>query len=170
MAGKIIRYTGFYENGKVFMEHIFKNDTTNEQIHSYWLNGNTKRESLYDNFGKIFSEKCYSSEGVDTICIDNEKMPTFPGGDDAMMDYLAKSTKYPPLAMKNLVEGNVKIQFFIGVDGEILDVEQISKKIGWGCDEEAIRVVKSMPFWEPGELNGEKIPIKRTITISFKIN
>jgi protein TonB len=97
-----------------------------------------------------------------------EQMPEFPGGDTALNAYLAKNIEYPAKALDNDIQGRVIIEFIIRSDGSVSDVT-VSKGIGYGCDEEAVRVVKSMPRWKPGSQNGKpvnviyRIPVKYTI-------
>lgn len=97
-----------------------------------------------------------------------EQMPEFEGGDDERTKFLQKNLNYPPNARENGIEGRVVVSFIVGTDGKITQVEAI-KKIGWGCDEEAIRVVKSMPPWRPGKQNGKAVIVKFNLPITFKL-
>ncbi|MEI6881173.1 MAG: energy transducer TonB [Bacteroidota bacterium] len=99
-----------------------------------------------------------------------EQMPEFPGGEEAMREYLGKNINYPPLARESGIEGKVILTFVVGTDGKITQIEQVGKKLGWGCDEEAARVVKSMPGWKPGKQNGKEVTVKYTLPISFRLN
>jgi protein TonB len=98
-----------------------------------------------------------------------EQMPQFGDGPEDLMRYLSKNTVYPPNARENTIEGRVVLQFVVGVDGKISQIE-VLKKLGWGCDEEAVRVVKSMPDWRPGKQNGKAIPVRYTLPFVFKLN
>ena len=97
-------------------------------------------------------------------------MPEFAGGTEEMYKYLGKNIMYPPNARENSVEGKVVLTFVVGADGKISQIEQVGKKLGWGCDEEAIRVVKSMPAWTPGKQNGKAVTVKFTLPIRFQLN
>lgn len=97
-----------------------------------------------------------------------EQSPTFPGGDAALMDYLRKNIKYPPIARENNVEGRVLISFVVDKNGKIRDIT-VKRGIGSGCDEEAVRVVKSMPEWKPGRQNGKAVNVMYNLPISFKL-
>jgi protein TonB len=99
-----------------------------------------------------------------------EQMPEFAGGTEEMYKYLSKNIMYPPNARENSVEGKVVLTFVVGSDGKISQIEQVGKKLGWGCDEEAIRVVKSMPAWTPGKQNGKAVTVKFTLPIRFQLN
>ena len=97
-----------------------------------------------------------------------EEMPTFPGGEDAFYYYVGKQIQYPEIAKRNGVEGRVYIQFVVRTDGKITDVT-VAKGIGAGCDEEAVRVVRSMPKWKPGTQNGHPVNIRISIPIDYKL-
>ncbi len=99
-----------------------------------------------------------------------EQMPEFSGGQEEMYKYLGKNIQYPPLARENSIEGKVVLTFVVGSDGKITQIEQVGKKLGWGCDEEAIRVVKNMPNWTPGKQNGKAVTVKFTLPIRFQLN
>ena len=97
-----------------------------------------------------------------------EEQPTFPGGEAQMYAYLQKNIKYPPLARENGITGRVYMTFVVGPDGEIRDVK-VLRGIGAGCDEEAIRVVKSMPKWKPGKQNGRSVNVQFNMPINFTL-
>ncbi|GAB1447085.1 energy transducer TonB [Bacteroidota bacterium] len=99
-----------------------------------------------------------------------EQMPEFSGGAEELYKYLSKNIQYPPLARENSIEGKVILSFVVGADGKISQIEQVGKKLGWGLDEEAIRVVKSMPPWTPGKQNGKPVYVKFTLPIHFQLN
>ena len=99
-----------------------------------------------------------------------EQMPEFPGGPDEMNKFLSKNIVYPPLARDNGIEGKVILAFVVSTDGKISGIEKLGKPLGWGCDEEAIRVLKSMPPWTPGKQNGKPVNVKFTLPIRFQLN
>lgn len=95
-----------------------------------------------------------------------EQEPQPPGGD--LQSYFAKNVKYPQKAINAEVEGKVYVTFVVTSDGSIDDVRPM-KGIGYGCDEEALRVVKSMPKWTPGKNGGRAVKVRMTIPIIFKL-
>ena len=97
-----------------------------------------------------------------------EVMPSFPGGDIALIEYITENVVYPPFAMDMEIEGRVVIEFVVEPDGSITHVE-VARGIGGGCDEEALRVVENMPNWIPGEQNGVRLPVRYAIPINFNI-
>lgn len=89
-----------------------------------------------------------------------EQNPEFPGGMAALGQYLGKNLKYPAAASRANVSGRVFLTFVVNTDGSIQDI-QVLKGLGFGCDEEAQRVVKGMPKWKPGKQSGRNVQIGR---------
>ena len=97
-----------------------------------------------------------------------EEMPSFPGGDQKMMEYVAKNIKYPQIARETGVQGKVFVNFVVEPDGSVSNVK-ILRGIGGGCDEEAMRVVKSMPKWKPGKQRGRAVRVSYILPVNFKL-
>ena len=97
-----------------------------------------------------------------------ENMPDFPGGQAALMQYLAKNIKYPTIAQKNKEQGRVILQMIVGKDGSISNIK-VLRSISPLLDAEAIRVVSTMPKWEPGQQGGQAIAVEYTLPIVFKL-
>ena len=97
-----------------------------------------------------------------------EQMPSFPGGDKALFEYLSKNIKYPVVAEENGIQGRVIVTFVVERDGSITDV-RIAKSVDPSLDKEAQRVVKSMPRWIPGKQNGSSVRVKYTVPVAFKL-
>lgn len=95
-----------------------------------------------------------------------EQMPEFPGGEQAMNDFLWKNLKYPQMAKDKGIQGKVWLSFVVDKDGTIKDVE-VLRGIGGGCDEESVRVVKLMPKWKPGYQSGKPVMVKFRFPINF---
>ena len=98
-----------------------------------------------------------------------EQMPSFPGGNAAMMNYLSQNIKYPVEAEENGVQGRVLVEYVVGKDGYISDV-RVAKSVDPLLDKEAIRVVKGMPKWIPGEIDGEAVTVRYTLPVTFRLN
>ena len=98
-----------------------------------------------------------------------EELPQYPGGMDALYQYVRREIKYPKEARVNGVEGRVNVQFVIEKDGSISHVEAIGG-IGSGCDEEAVRVVKNMASFSPGLQHGKAVRVRMVMPIVFKID
>ena len=97
-----------------------------------------------------------------------ENMPEFPGGNAELMKFLAKNIKYPAEAQQKGEQGRVMVQFVVGKDGKLSDIE-IMRSISPTLDAEAIRVIKAMPTWKPGTQRGQAVAVKYTIPISFRL-
>lgn len=95
-----------------------------------------------------------------------EQMPEFPGGEEELMKYLKNNINYPQMARETGIQGVVIIQFVVGKDGRISGVK-VLRGIGGNCDEEAVRVVKSMPHWKPGKQNGVAVPVYYQLPVHF---
>ena len=97
-----------------------------------------------------------------------EQNAEFPGGMNALMKYLQKNVQYPAAAQRANIGGKVVLQFVVERDGSIGEVK-IIKGVGWGCDEEAVRVVKSMPKWGPGKQNGRAGRVWYTLPVAYTL-
>jgi protein TonB len=97
-----------------------------------------------------------------------EQMPSFPDGQAALLRYLAQNIEYPTIAKENGVEGMVVVQFVVERDGSIAGATVV-KGIGAGCDEEALRVVRGMPKWQPGKQRGQPVRVQFNLPIRFKL-
>ena len=97
-----------------------------------------------------------------------EVMPEYPGGEQAMMKFVADNVKYPQDARDKEISGRVLVSFVVEKDGSIGDVKVV-KGIGGGCDEEAVRVVNAMPKWKPGMDKGKPVRVSYMMPITFKL-
>lgn len=97
-----------------------------------------------------------------------EQMPQFPGGEPALMQYIYKNIKYPPVAMENGIQGRVVVQFVVTKTGKIGEVK-IARGKDPDLDKEAMRVVKSLPDFIPGKMNGQAVNVWYTLPITFKL-
>ena len=97
-----------------------------------------------------------------------ETMPSFPGGQNALVAYIQKNLNYPQSARENGIQGRVYVNFVVEKDGSISNVK-VNRGIGGGCDEEAVRVVKAMPKWIPGVQNGQTVRVSYMMPIVFKL-
>jgi TonB family protein len=98
-----------------------------------------------------------------------DQMPEYPGGTNALLKYIQSKVKYPANAKQNGVEGKVLVQFIVDEKGNVVN-PKIIKGIGYGCDEEALRVIKSLTRWKPGKQAGKPVKVKIVIPFSFKLN
>ena len=97
-----------------------------------------------------------------------EEMPQYPGGEDALMDYVSKNVVYPSEAQEKGISGRVFVGFIVEKDGSVNEVK-VLRGIGGGCDEESVRVIKSMPKWKPGKMKGKPVRVSYMMPIIFKL-
>jgi protein TonB len=97
-----------------------------------------------------------------------EQDSQYPGGMDALRSFLSKSLNYPRSAASAGVAGRVFVSFVVNTDGSLTDIH-VLKGIGFGCDEEAIRVIQKMPNWRPGKQSGRAVRVKYNLPIVFTL-
>lgn len=97
-----------------------------------------------------------------------EAMPQFPGGEAALLKYLAENIKYPAIARESGIQGRVFLSFVVEKSGKITDMKVV-KDVGGGCGKEAMRVVETMPPWKPGNQNGNPVRVRMNLPVLFKL-
>ena len=95
-------------------------------------------------------------------------MPEFPGGEQALMDFLRQEIKYPKTAARFGVQGQVVVMFVVNKDGSIGEIK-IDKSVDKELDEEALRVVKKLPKFKPAYADGEPVAVWYTLPVTFKL-
>ncbi len=108
-------------------------------------------------------------EEEEVVFVVVEKMPEFPGGQQALFKYLSENVKYPVIAQENGIQGRVICQFVVNKDGKIVDVEVVRSGGDPSLDKEAVRVIKSMPNWKPGQQRGKAVRVKYTVPVNFRL-
>lgn len=98
-----------------------------------------------------------------------EEMPSFPGGEQKLMEYIGKNIKYPMIAKENGIQGRVYVTFVVDRDGKIKDAKILRGGLGGGLEEEALRVVRSMPDWKAGKQNGRAVQVQYNLPINFQL-
>lgn len=96
-----------------------------------------------------------------------EEMPSFPGGEKALMQYIKDNTYYPKEMCEGAAQGRVMVGFVINEDGSISDVK-VLRSLTPECDEVAVKIVKGMPKWNPGKQNGKAVKTKYIVPVSFR--
>ncbi|MDR2915359.1 MAG: TonB family protein [Tannerella sp.] len=105
---------------------------------------------------------------ANTVYNNVEKMPVFPGGEMALLKWIAEHIHYPVVAAENKIQGSVKCAFVVNVDGSVCDVEVVTP-VDPMLDKEALRVIKLLPRFKPGELKGEPVRVKYTVPVRFRL-
>ena len=104
---------------------------------------------------------------VENVTTKPDAIPSFPGGERALNQYLGQNIRYPAAAMEKGIQGKVICQFVIKDDGSIVDIEVI-RSVDADLDKEAIRVIKEMPKWEPGTQDGKPANVIFTFPVNFR--
>ena len=101
-----------------------------------------------------------------------EEMPEFPGGTEALMEYLRSNIQYPERCKENKIQGRVLISFVVNKDGSIVEpaVVKSAGPEGVELDFEASRVISSMPAWTPGKQKGEAVRVRFTVPVNFRLS
>jgi protein TonB len=116
----------------------------------------------------VVFEEAPEEEEAEEIFTIVEDQPTPIGGMQAFYQFVSKKLKYPAQARRMGIEGKVFVQFVVDKDGNLTDVKAV-KGIGAGCDEEAVRVIKSAPKWKPGKQRGRPVKVRMILPITFKL-
>ncbi len=98
-----------------------------------------------------------------------EKKPTFPGGNDKIMKWIGKNTKYPVQARELSIQGTVYVGFVISKTGKVTNVK-VKRGADQMLDAEAVRVIRNMPSWSPGKQRNKPVKVSYIIPIKFKLN
>lgn len=115
----------------------------------------------------VFEEEPEEEQANDIFLVVEENA-SFPGGNKAWAKFLNKNLKYPKMAKRMGIEGRVYLSFIVDKDGQISDIE-VLRGIGGGCNEEAIRVLKASPNWNPGRQRGNAVKSRFQFFITFKL-
>ena len=117
-------------------------------------------------------ERHFDTTNLDVLIFrasETDRLPEFPGGDDALFNYLKKNLGYPQKAKDNKTEGRVFVEFVVERDGTITHPE-ILRPLGDGCTEEALRLVRDMPKWTPGRKNGYPVRAQFILPVIFQVS
>lgn len=117
---------------------------------------------------KVFVFEPVEDEERPGVYIVVDQMPEFPSGDKGLYQFIADNIKYPAEAKEEGIKGRVYVNFIVESDGSVSDI-RVLRGIGGGCDEEAVRVVKSMPRFKPGMQDGETVRVSYTIPVFFRL-
>jgi periplasmic protein TonB len=97
-----------------------------------------------------------------------EDMPEFPGGETALRSFINKNVNYPVIAAENGIQGKVYVRFVVDKDGSVTNAE-IARGIDPSLDQEALRVVRTLPKWKPGKQRGKPVRVSYTVPINFQL-
>jgi protein TonB len=128
--------------------------------------GKKGKVSLTENTAPANSNMAADNTGVYNSA---EVMPAYPGGFNKMSDFFASNIEYPQDATDNGIEGTVDVNFAVDENGKLYSPKVVSPRIGYGIEEEALRVVNKMPTWTPGRIKGKNVKSYYTLPIRFQL-
>ena len=177
---KVLSETLLYPDGAILEELVFTDakkddgkDTRTYHRKLFFPDGALKYEETMNEKGE---QDCvyYKSNGkIDRHPVEQiplyQTMPAYPGGLQALIEYLTANVKYPEEARKNGVEGRVLVQFVVDKDGSITKVKVLRSSGVKAFDNEAIRVISSMPYWKPGTVRGKNVRVKYKLPVNFSL-
>jgi TonB family protein len=132
--------------------------------------GRTRQKTVWEG-GKEISAECYSETGTPVPCAEYqyvEKMPVYPGGQQALLQYVVSTTRYPREALKKNQQGRVFVTFVVDETGYVR-YARIKKGVSPELDAEALRVMNGLARFEPAQQNGETVPVHFTVPVTFAI-
>ncbi len=156
--------------GRIRAKEIYHNGKKHGPLESYYPDGTNRRFDIYEEDEMILG-RCFSTIGADTAYYIYQRMPTFPGGDQKLIEFMAKNTKYPPYAREKNITGIVIIGFFVSSSGQI-EQPELRKSVDESLDLEAMRVVKLMQkkaTWIPAISEGMHVSVHYNLPFRFSL-
>ena len=136
------------------------------------FSSDTDGSIIYDYTFKQSASSGSEAPSVDNTIYDNlsaDERPQYPGGDAAILQFIAQNLKYPVSAMEQGVQGRVVVDFVVEKDGSMSDV-RVVRSVDSALDKEAVRVVKALSKFTPGTKNGQPVRARYTLPITFRMN
>ncbi|PVY40498.1 energy transducer TonB [Pontibacter virosus] len=161
-------FNTWYESGQKELSRKFHNGTPTDTLTSYYETGVIRRQEVYAD-GNMQTGKVYDETGKEQAYFPMQVMPEFPGGEKRMLQWLGSYIRYPKTTRKAKAEGIVFVVFVIDKEGNINNPEVI-KGFHVDADAEALRVVRGMPTWKPGLLEGKPTPVRYTLPVRFALH
>lgn len=122
--------------------------------------------------GSMMAQTPVQSDSIENEIVELtvvEQMPEFPGGQNALIQYLSQNIRYPLIAKENKIQGRTLVSFIVEKDGKISNVQVLRSSGDMMLDREAMRVIRSMPRWRPGYMKGQPVRVQYQIPITFKL-
>ncbi len=143
------------------------NSETNRFYDFDYIVPNSVDEAVLDFIkGKLNEKESSQLSNENNVFDVVEQMPSFPGGNGALMDYISKNIQYP--AECNDAQGRVIVTFIVEKDGSITNAK-VTRSVDPAFDKEALRVINSMPKWIPGKQNGQNVRVRYTVPVTFRL-
>ncbi len=153
------------KEGQLVLRENYENNKLTDSLISYYASGNIKRVELYKE-DEMLGGYVFAEDGTQLPYYPFEEMPQFPGGDEAMFQFINRKIKFPRKAFRAKAFGTQIATFVVGADGVVRDIE-IKESLHPDIDLEVIRVLSLMPPWQPGRQDGKPVPVRYNIPINF---
>jgi protein TonB len=137
-----------------------------EEVEIAATDDNSNQAQIDTYVAPVVEEK--EEEDENHIFLTVEKMPEFPGGDAALLKWIREHVTYPTIAAENGIQGTVSCNFVVNADGSVVDV-QVARPLDPNLDKEAIRVLKLLPKFKPGEQRGKPVRVKYSLPVKFRL-
>ena len=157
----------WYPTGQRRWQLTYRQGQRQGTLRAWYPTGRLMRTENYQA-GVRTTGRCYTSAGRDTAWFAFERPARFKGPPEALQNWLSRNLRYPAMALRNQVEGNVWVRFVVDAQGLVREPELI-KPIGAGTDEEILRLLRSMPAWEPAVIAGRAVAVPYQLPIEFRI-
>ena len=157
----------WFENGQLSKDFQVENGRKNGKLNFYWDNGTPRRNDVYSN-GELISGTCYDKAENVITHFDVDMPATFPGGKDAMDNYIRTNLQYPKNSIQNNTQTTVIVNFVLDINGRINRI-WISKSTDKELKTEAIRLVRNMPKRLPELKDGELVASIQKVAINFSL-
>ena len=144
--------------------YVFKkgdNDIYSKQEQNEYESKSKEKNVIKEEQNESESNKIFNGDDVD-------QQPSFPGGTNALNTFIASNLKYPVVAQENGIQGRVVVKFIVEKDGSISNVE-VDRSVYPSLDNEAMRVIKNMPKWIPGQINGKAVKVECSYPFVFQL-
>ena len=161
------RYREWYENGQLSKDFYIESGKKNGNLIFYWGNGTLRRTGTYTK-GVTENGECYNNSGIKIPYFEADMPSSYPGGKEAMAEYLRTNLQYPPMAFQRNKQGTVKVKFVVtntGLISRILIPKSLDKDLGM----EAIRLIRKMPKWLAEFKDGDPVSSVQSLDINFFI-
>lgn len=162
------KFQMWFESGKLRRSFNYHNNKIEGELTTYWENGQIKRHDIYKD-GKQQEGKCYDENANEVEYYPFQKMPEYPGGETALLQFISRNVHYPIDAQEAGIQGRVVVEFVIDIYG-VVDEINVKRSLGMSCDNEAVRIVSMLLEWKPGMLDGEPVSVWYVVPITFKIS
>ncbi len=155
-----VRFNDLGLNNKYLANYVYVFKKGDNDIYSK-KEQNEKESKSKEEQNESESNKIFNGDDVD-------QQPSFPGGTNAFNTFIVSNLKYPVVAQENGIQGRVVVKFIVEKDGSISNVE-VDRSVYPSLDNEAMRVIKNMPKWIPGQINGKAVKVECSYPFVFRL-